>query len=269
MKSIEAVYQVVGSSSDLGPPDPSVASPKRPVHGYATLTHRNQPLERRAAAAASRRPLSDIVTGTPLQQATFHRRAAGQMPSLTQAVEVKKLGAAERGRPRQDHPAPPTTRRAFSDDGPRSSGATDLSLVSDRPIAMPKSRLSKLMPAHRQMPSSKEVTTKRSGGLAGWRPEVMTAFIDTVADEPDPSVSESYYADPGYDMVQSNIGSSLCRSFDIDELPEGPKRSLSAYRRNSRESLARSPSPESSQVMGNGDILSSATTVPIARSHTS
>ncbi|KAJ2393620.1 hypothetical protein H4S02_000084 [Coemansia sp. RSA 2611] len=145
-----------------------------------------------------------------VQQATLHRRAAPH-PSIMQAIEP---------RPGQ------------------------------RPIAIPKSRLSKLQPAHRQMPRSTELAEggpahRPNGSLAVRRPE---AFIIPTGvprgDEPEIELTDSYLNDPGYDLASADLDSMFFRSFDLDQLPEAPERRLSFYNIGVKDVVRRSPSPE-------------------------
>ncbi|KAJ1820318.1 hypothetical protein LPJ60_003277 [Coemansia sp. RSA 2675] len=112
--------------------------------------------------------------------------------------------------------------------------------VDGRPIAIPKSRLGKLRPAQRNLPTSRQVVEAgpvytRDGSFRARRPEsiiLMKSEEEPIAAPPEPPVieiSDSYCNDIGYDLASAEIDSLYCRSFDIDLLPDAPERKLSFY----------------------------------------
>ncbi|KAJ1723215.1 hypothetical protein LPJ53_002427 [Coemansia erecta] len=121
-----------------------------------------------------------------------------------------------------------------------------------RPIAIPKSRVSSLRPAHRQLPSSRTVAEggpvyTRRGSLAAHRPSTLMLHEekDEVESTGSPGIvlTDSYYDDPGYDLVNDEIDSLFCQSFDMDMLPEAPERKVSHYNIGVKDVPRRSPTP--------------------------
>ncbi|KAJ2738966.1 hypothetical protein GGI20_006186, partial [Coemansia sp. BCRC 34301] len=110
-------------------------------------------------------------------------------------------------------------------------------LAAGRPIAIPKSRLGKLRPAQRSLPTSREVVEAgpvytRDGSLRARRPASIVLMAEEATNETLPpaiEVTDSYCNDVGYDLVRAEIDSLYCRSFDIDMLPDAPERKLSFY----------------------------------------
>ncbi|KAJ2006483.1 hypothetical protein H4R26_001360 [Coemansia thaxteri] len=122
--------------------------------------------------------------------------------------------------------------------------------VAARPIAIPKSRLGKLRPALRQLPSSRQVSEAgpaytRNGSLRARRPESI--LVNAAEKQPPANISmelsDSYCNDIGYDLANADIDSLYCRSFDIDQLPDAPERKLSFYNIGAKEVLPAHPSP--------------------------
>ncbi|KAJ1738922.1 hypothetical protein LPJ78_005363 [Coemansia sp. RSA 989] len=110
---------------------------------------------------------------------------------------------------------------------------TQLSVAgSSRPIAIPKSRLNKLQPAHRQMPRSKKLAEQGLlyGKLVVQRPDIFIIPTGQPAPgEPDFDLSDSYLNDPGYDLANATLDSRYFKSFDFDDLPDAPERRVSLY----------------------------------------
>ncbi|KAJ2643817.1 hypothetical protein GGF44_000977 [Coemansia sp. RSA 1694] len=120
--------------------------------------------------------------------------------------------------------------------------------IGDRPIAIPKSRLGKLRPAQRNLPTSREVVEAgpvytRDGSLRARRPEsiILAAKEETAAEPPVIEITDSYCNDIGYDLASAEIDSLYCRSFDIDLLPDAPERRLSFYNIGVNEVPAKEP----------------------------
>ncbi|KAJ1880322.1 hypothetical protein H4R99_001078 [Coemansia sp. RSA 1722] len=117
-----------------------------------------------------------------------------------------------------------------------------------RPVAIPKSRISTLRPAHRRMPSSRAVQQQgpmytSGGALVARRPSLlMTDGVERVTG-PHADVTESFYNDVGYDLADAEIDSLFCRSFDMDLLPEAPKRKISHYNIGVKDVPRLSPTP--------------------------
>ncbi|KAJ2078867.1 hypothetical protein H4R24_004183 [Coemansia sp. RSA 988] len=250
--SVEAIYHVVEGASCARRIRSTDRPAHKPVRGYATLalgsTARTQDA---AAPPPTRRARS--TPDAPIHQATLYQRSA-QMPSLMQTIEQRQRQHRQPNTPHDGTQSPkhglsqihvlPTARKTTS--------------VAARPIAIPKSRLGKLQPAHRQMPRSAKVAAEgpvyhRDGSLVARRPDSIMVFADKpksetsvskLGSEPQVEVSDSYYDDLGYDLVNTEIDSLYCRSFDIDELPDAPERRTSCYNIRRKDRSPRSPSPE-------------------------
>ncbi|KAJ2842021.1 hypothetical protein J3B02_005704, partial [Coemansia erecta] len=127
--------------------------------------------------------------------------------------------------------------------------------TNERPIAIPRSRISTLRPAHRRMPSSRVVQQQgplytETGALAARRPSTLLALTDGAEQQTDRTeprdgvdVSESFCNDTGYDLVNAEIDSQFCRSFDMDMLPEAPERKVSHYNIGVKDVPRLSPTP--------------------------
>ncbi|KAJ1994246.1 hypothetical protein GGI25_003430 [Coemansia spiralis] len=122
--------------------------------------------------------------------------------------------------------------------------------IANRPIALPKSRISKLRPAHRQMPKSKQITDSSSnyttnGTPIARRPDSIMFTVEPLReDEPEIDLSASYIDDIGFDLVYEELDDEFGRSFDMDMLPDPPPRRLSHYNIGVKDVPMRSPSPD-------------------------
>ncbi|KAJ2041373.1 hypothetical protein H4S03_000394 [Coemansia sp. S3946] len=144
-----------------------------------------------------------------------------ESPSVEAIYQV--IGSNSMARAMPPQPQPPKT--AVSVDG--------------RPIAIPKSRLGKLRPAQRNLPTSRQVVEAgpvytRDGSFRARRPESIILMASSeeepiAAVPPAIEVTDSYCNDIGYDLANAEIDSLYCRSFDIDLLPDAPERKLSFY----------------------------------------
>ncbi|KAJ2784737.1 hypothetical protein H4R18_000952 [Coemansia javaensis] len=213
---VEAVYSLVGSSAAADSAIGSLSS------GFES-----------ASVSSANTPSAWRRDGLRLLPARRARDAA------TQTVEP----------PAQHQPAP---RKRVGFVGVASSGSSQAAGPEPRPVAVPKPRL---RPALRQMPTSWEVNAeikfRDDGGVFAWRPPPVTMFSDHAGELLDPNTADSFYRDRGFDMVHSTVGSSFCRDFDPDALPDVPDRSMSPYRapkgpeQQQQQPPARSPTPES------------------------
>ncbi|PIA15996.1 hypothetical protein COEREDRAFT_8950 [Coemansia reversa NRRL 1564] len=256
--SVEAIYHVIEGASR----ERRTRSKKRPVHkvvrGYATLASGSTAhTQDTAAPPPTRRAQS--TPDTPLHQATLYQRST-QMPSLMQAVDQRQRQQPQQRQLNTSRDGAQPSKHGISQIHvlPAARQNTD---VSARPIAIPKSRLGKLQPTNRQMPRSAEVVAegpvyRRNGSLAVRRPESIMVFADKPKSEASASnpeseaqeeISDSYYDDIGYDLVNTEIDSLYCRSFDIDELPDAPERRTSCYNIRKKNLPRRSPSPVKAQ----------------------
>ncbi|KAJ2655909.1 hypothetical protein IW148_005845, partial [Coemansia sp. RSA 1199] len=127
--------------------------------------------------------------------------------------------------------------------------------ISDRPIAIPKSRLGRLQPAHRRMPRSIELAEEgpvyqKDGSLVARRHEVFV-ISDEQPQPGDPEIelTASYYNDPGYDLALADLDSSFFRSFEVEDLPDSPQRRLSSYNIGVKDVPRRSPTPDNSPTL--------------------
>ncbi|KAJ2832358.1 hypothetical protein FBU31_002091 [Coemansia sp. 'formosensis'] len=160
--------------------------------------------------------------------------------------------------------------------------------VDERPIAIPKSRLAKLRPAQRNLPTSRQVVEAgpvytRDGSFRARRPESIILMAGdeepVAAAAPEPpaiEISDSYCNDVGYDLANAEIDSLYCRSFDIDLLPDAPERKLSFYNIGVKDvPMQARPPPdalpaiheEQAKVVSITPIQSHALPVPEARPH--
>ncbi|KAI8320250.1 hypothetical protein GQ54DRAFT_223120 [Martensiomyces pterosporus] len=262
--SVEAIYQVVGSSkrgteSRTGSKDAKHRGASA-SHGFAAAaaaaTASNNDLihSRHAAAQVARTSGSSSGTGGESSQIpTIRRRlshpsSAPQHPSTSSsstripstmhtASRQLSSGSSARTHGSKGAPAKP----------PAKGKATESH--SDRPIAVPRSRLNKLQPAHRQLPTSKEVAEAgpvytKEGHLVAKRPESIVIQLHSASGSiQEIDLSESYYNDPGYDLASQEINSSYCCSFDIDLLPDAPERKLAHYNVGVEDVHIRTPSP--------------------------
>ncbi|KAJ2562900.1 hypothetical protein IW140_006291 [Coemansia sp. RSA 1813] len=131
--------------------------------------------------------------------------------------------------------------------------------ISNRPIALPKTRLSNLRPTLRQMPKSKEVAQidaqfSSNGSPVARRPDYFV-FEDGPLDEDDHGIelSSSYIDDIGFDLADAELNSDFGKSFDLDMLPDPPPRRLSDYNIGVKEVPIRSPPPEATK--GDDDLV--------------
>ncbi|KAJ2060513.1 hypothetical protein GGI17_003714 [Coemansia sp. S146] len=170
-------------------------------------------------------------------------------------------------------PPPPAPKTALSIDG--------------RPIAIPKSRLGKLRPAQRNLPTSRQVVEAgpvytRDGSFRARRPEsiiLMVSEEEPIAAAPEPpaiEISDSYCNDIGYDLANAEIDSLYCRSFDIDLLPDAPERKLSFYNIGVKDVPMRARPPPPDALSANEEEQAKAATdapieshapAPVARPH--
>ncbi|KAJ2192905.1 hypothetical protein IW144_004670, partial [Coemansia sp. RSA 522] len=139
--------------------------------------------------------------------------------------------------------------------------------ISDRPIAIPKSRLGRLQPAHRRMPRSNELAEegpvyRKDGSLVARRHEVFV-FTDEQPQPGDPEIelTDSFCNDPGYDLALADLDSSFFRSFDLKDIPEAPARRLSSYNIGVKNVERRSPTPESSPKLESSLTLEKSPTL--------
>ncbi|KAJ2730931.1 hypothetical protein IW152_004895 [Coemansia sp. BCRC 34962] len=150
--------------------------------------------------------------------------SSDESPSVEAIYQV--IGSRSMARVPQPQPQPAPPKTTLAADG--------------RPIAIPKSRLGKLRPAQRNLPTSRQVVEAgpvytRDGSFRARRPEsiiLMKSEEESATAPPEPpaiEISDSYCNDIGYDLASAEIDSLYCRSFDIDLLPDAPERKLSFY----------------------------------------
>lgn len=125
-----------------------------------------------------------------------------------------------------------------------------------RQILVPKSRVSKLKPAHRHLPTSRQVNQEgpvynADGTLKMRRPILLLAEGERMSEadfgDLDIDITDSYVNDQGYDLVNQEVGSSYCQSFDLDMLPDAPERRMSPYNMSKKEDIVMKPLPDSSK----------------------
>ncbi|KAJ2849154.1 hypothetical protein IWW36_002826 [Coemansia brasiliensis] len=199
---VEVIYHVVDNKYHLRMTKPrQPPALLRPMHGPAE--HEQGP-ERN-------------TTGRSLLAAPHARQQKLQQQNMVAALQ-----RAEPSQQPQNSAAPATAK----------ANAHLSASESSRPIAIPKSRLNKLQPAHRQMPRSRNLADQGLvyGKLVVQRPDVFIIPTGQPAPgEPDFDLSDSYLNDPGYDLANTTLDSRYFKSFDFDELPDAPERRVSLY----------------------------------------
>ncbi|KAJ2907546.1 hypothetical protein GGI21_003780, partial [Coemansia aciculifera] len=212
------------------PPPPDRHEPRSPLHKQLLLVATPNPI--RAQSLVGRlsvvRPSSDDII---VVESKRSGTSADETPSVEAIYQVIGSSSNNIIDPRQ-------SLRAREPEATVTVPPAAPVSVSDRPIAIPKSRLSKLRPAQRSLPTSRQVVEAgpvytRNGSLRARRPEsiiLMAKEKEAEAKEvPAIEVTDSYCNDIGYDLASAEIDSLYCRSFDIDLLPEAPERKLSFY----------------------------------------
>ncbi|KAJ1960126.1 hypothetical protein GGI12_003969 [Dipsacomyces acuminosporus] len=169
-------------------------------------------------------------------------------PSPSPSTSISTSTSTASGVPTNMQTMAKSTRRSTSK---RRASESDDDKANDRPIATPKSRLSKLRPAHKQMPTSKQVAEEadqmytKEGYLIAKRPSgfILRPSSNRSSGPHTADLNESYFNDPGYDLVYQDITGSFCGSFDIDLLPDAPPRKLDYYNLGVKDVPVRTPTP--------------------------
>ncbi|KAJ2779168.1 hypothetical protein GGI15_003959 [Coemansia interrupta] len=199
------------------------------------------------------RPSSDNVIVVEGKKPTADGGTQRSVEAIYQVIGSSlsdSLATASVGRARRVHQAELGNSRAHVSSKHVDSASS--AMHKHRPIAIPKSRVSSLRPAHRQLPNSRTVAeggpiyTPR-GSLAAHRPSTLMLLEEKEEVEstgsPGIVLTDSYYDDPGYDLVNDEIDSLFCQSFDMDMLPEAPERKVSHYNIGVKDVPRRSPTP--------------------------
>ncbi|KAJ2491362.1 hypothetical protein IWW37_002351 [Coemansia sp. RSA 2050] len=169
------------------------------------------------------RPSNDDIIVVEAKRSPGSSDESPSVEAIYQVIGSRSMARVPQPQP-QPQPAPPKTTLA----------------ADGRPIAIPKSRLGKLRPAQRNLPTSRQVVEAgpvytRDGSFRARRPEsiiLMKSEEESATAPPEPpaiEISDSYCNDIGYDLASAEIDSLYCRSFDIDLLPDAPERKLSFY----------------------------------------
>ncbi|KAJ2385072.1 hypothetical protein GGI05_004809, partial [Coemansia sp. RSA 2603] len=199
------------------------------------------------------RPSSDNVIVVEAKKPTQNGGTQRSVEAIYQVIGNSlsdSMATASIGRARRVHQAELGNSRARV--GSQHVDIASPAMHNQRPIAIPKSRVSSLRPAHRQLPSSRTVAEggpvyTRRGSLAAHRPSTLMLLEEKEQVESTGSsgivLTDSYYDDPGYDLVNEEIDSLFCQSFDMDMLPEAPERKISHYNIGVKDVPRRSPTP--------------------------
>ncbi|KAJ2808812.1 hypothetical protein H4R20_000632 [Coemansia guatemalensis] len=267
--SVEAIYHVIEGASRARRTRSKDRPVQKGVRGYATLASGSAARTQDTAAPPPTRR-AQSAPDTPIHQATLYQRST-QMPSLMQTIEQRQRQQPQQRQLNTSHNGARSPKQGLSQIHVLPAARQNTN-VAARPIAIPKSRLGKLQPAHRQMPRSAEVAAEgpvyhRNGSLAVRRPDSIMVFADKpkpevsaskLEPEPQVEITDSYYDDIGYDLVNTELDSLYCRSFDIDELPDAPERRTSCYNIRKKGMPHRSPSPEKVQSPVDGSHSNSS-----------
>ncbi|KAJ1843480.1 hypothetical protein LPJ73_005482, partial [Coemansia sp. RSA 2703] len=199
------------------------------------------------------RPSSDNVIVVEAKKPTQNGGTQRSVEAIYQVIGNSlsdSMATASIGRARRVHQAELGNSRSHV--GSLHVDIASPAMHNQRLIAIPKSRVSSLRPAHRQLPSSRTVAEggpvyTRRGSLAAHRPSTLMLLEEKEQVESTGSsgivLTDSYYDDPGYDLVNEEIDSLFCQSFDMDMLPEAPERKISHYNIGVKDVPRRSPTP--------------------------
>ncbi|KAJ2719828.1 DNA independent RNA polymerase I transcription factor [Coemansia sp. Benny D115] len=199
-----------------------------------------------------------VVDSTGRTRASPNSNAVAATSSGTSnsASPTREIHRAERMSISSTNPLRDQRRKST----PAATSAAESNNLVSRPVAIAKSRVSSLRPTNRQMPSSREVfeagpAYTNEGSLIARRPSnlliidantVAAAANENVNENPvELNLSDSYYDDPGYDLINAEIDSLFCRSFDMDMLPDAPERKIAHYNIGVKDVPRRSPTPTS------------------------